>query len=276
MNPQPDWQHILEECRINIQKAIQPCLESLNEPQPNLGIGAGGDPTKPADLAAETAIVEILKSHDISCTLISEEAGIKKYGAATKNCYITVDPIDGTTNLTRKLPFFCTSIAVSNTPYLGNVYAGMIADLVHNQTYTAFANKGAFCNGEPIHTSKIQSLDKACIGLDLNAYRAILNMDFVAKIIKNTRHTRHFGANALEVCYVACGLTDAFIDLRTKIRTTDIAAGFLIAKEAGAIITDEANQSINVFLDPKQTLNFVASANMYIHKQILSLISVDL
>ncbi|MDR0373662.1 MAG: fructose 1,6-bisphosphatase [Nitrososphaerota archaeon] len=275
MNTQPNWQHIFEECKNNIQKAIQPCLKTLNEPQPKLGMGAGGDLMKPADLASESAIIETLKKHDVSFTLISEESGIKKYGFSAEDCYITVDPIDGTTNLTRNLPFYCTSIAVSNTPYLANVYAGMIADLVHDQTYVAFAGRGAFCNGKPIHTSKTQRLDEACIGLDLNAYKTSLNMDFAAKIIENTKHTRHFGANALEICYVASGLTDAFIDLRTRIRTTDVAAGFLIAKEAGTIITDKANQPINVPLDPKQTLNFVASANTDIHKQILSLISAD-
>jgi myo-inositol-1(or 4)-monophosphatase len=90
--------------------------------------------------------------------------------------------------------------------------------------------------------------------------------------VENTKHIRHFGANALEVCYVAEGLTDGFIDLRNKIRTTDVAAGFLIVKEAGGIITDLNNQPINVRLDPRQTLNFIASANLEIHKQILSLV----
>ena len=68
------------------------------------------------------------------------------------------------------------------------------------------------------------------------------------------------------------GLTDAFIDLRNKIRTTDVAAGFLIVKEAGGIVTDPENKPINVKLDPKQTLSFVASANMEIHQKILSLV----
>ena len=97
-------------------------------------------------------------------------------------------------------------------------------------------------------------------------------MVIAANLIENVKHTRHFGANALEVSHVAAGLTDAFVDLRNKIRTTDVAAGFLIAKEAGAIITDADNKPINLPLDPTQKLNFVASANNELHKQILSLI----
>jgi myo-inositol-1(or 4)-monophosphatase len=273
MKTQPDWQHIFQECKTNIQASIKPCLKTLHEPQPNLGRGAGGDLMKPVDLTAETAIVDTLKEHDVSFTLISEESGIKKYGFSPEDCYVTVDPIDGTTNLTRSLPFYCSSIAVAATAHLADVYAGMVADLIHDQTYLAFTGKGACCNGERIHTSKTRMLNEACVGLDLNAYKASLNMEFASALIENIKHTRHFGANALEVCYVAGGLTDAFIDIRGRIRTTDVAAAFLIAKEAGAVITDAANQPINVPLDPKQTLNFVASANMEIHKQILSLVS---
>ena len=76
-------------------------------------MGAGGDMMKPVDLAAETAIVETLQRHDVSFTLVSEESGIKKVGANPKDCFVTVDPIDGTTNLMHGLPFYASSIAVS-------------------------------------------------------------------------------------------------------------------------------------------------------------------
>ena len=109
-----DWQQILAECKINIQSAIKPCLKTLREPLPNLGLGAGGDAMKPVDLAAETAIVETLLKHDVSFTLVSEESGIKEYGATPQGCYLCVDPIDGTTNLMHSLPFYCSSIAVSS------------------------------------------------------------------------------------------------------------------------------------------------------------------
>lgn len=227
---------------------------------------------KPSDIAAENAIVQALQEHGVSFTLISEESGIKEYGGNPKDCYVCVDPIDGTTNLVRGLPFYCSSIAVSRTPMLDGVFVGAVIDLVHDELFYAAEDKGAYRNGKPIHTSKTTSLDEAVIGLDLNAYKAKLDMTIAAVLIENTKHTRHFGANALEVSHVAAGLTDAFVDIRNKIRTTDVAAGFLIAKEAGATITDPDNQPINVPLDPKQTLNFVASANKEIHNQILSLI----
>ena len=269
---QHDWQKIFVECKNNVRTSIKPCLATIREPQPDLGTGAGGDAIKPVDLTAETAIVETLKQHDVSFTLISEESGVKKFGSTPDECYVTVDPIDGTTNLMHGLPFYACSIAVSRQPMLANVYAGLVVDLVHDVTYTAFEGKGAYRNGKKIETSKTASLDEAVVGLDLNTYNVKKVVPKLTALIEKTKHIRHFGANALELCYVANGLTDAFVDLRGKLRTTDVAAGFLIVKEAGGTVTTPDNQALNVELDPKQTLSFIASGNMQIHKKIVSLV----
>ncbi len=154
---------------------------------------------KPVDLAAETAIVNTLNQHSVSFTLISEESGIKKYGTSPQNCYVTVDPIDGTTNLTHGLPFYAASIAVSNKPELTDVYAAMVADLPHNATYTAFKGEGAYRDGKKIETSKTTSLDDALIGLDINSYNGKFVIQNVTPLIEKSKHIRHFGANALEI-----------------------------------------------------------------------------
>jgi myo-inositol-1(or 4)-monophosphatase len=265
-----DWQQILLQCKENVAGHIQPMLRTACEPQPDLGIGAGGDHTKLVDVAAENAIVEVLLQHEISFTLVSEEAGIKEYGAQPKTYYVTIDPIDGTTNFTRGLPFYCSSVAVSDKPILSAVFAAMVTDLVHANTYIAERNKGAQCNGRKITTSQTAQLDEAVVGVDLNTYKAKEIAPQLSEFIAQTKHIRHFGANALELCFVAEGLTDAFVDLRGKLRTTDVAAGFLVLKEAGGIVTDAAGQQFDVPLDPKQTVKFVASGNPQIHNAILS------
>jgi myo-inositol-1(or 4)-monophosphatase len=267
-----DWQRILLECKNNVQVSLRTFSATIKESQPNLGRGAGGDVMKPVDLAAENAIVDTLKHHDVSFTLVSEESGIKKFGTSAGERYVTVDPIDGTTNLTRGLPFYACSIAVSDKPMLGDVYAGLVADLFHDVTYTALRGKGAYRDGEKIGPSKIVSLDEAVIGLDLNTYKVEKIAPKLTALIGETKHIRHFGANALELCYVAGGLTDGFVDLRGKLRTTDVAAAFLIVKEAGGIVSTPDDQVVNVELDPKKTLVFIASANKQIHKKILNLV----
>jgi len=273
MKSQNNWQEILSQCKNNVQASIQPCLKTIREPQPNLGTGAGGDTIKPVDLAAETAIVDTLKEYCVSFTLISEEAGVKKFGAKTESCFITVDPIDGSTNFVHGLPFYACSIAVSRKRTLNDVYAGLVADLAHDVTYMAFEGKGAYRDGKKIETSKTTALEEAVVGLDLNTYKVKDVAPKLTALIAKTKNIRHFGANALELCYVANGLTDAFVDIRGKLRTTDVAAGFLILKEAGGIVTKPDNQGLNVELDPKQTMSFVASGNLEIHKKIINLVT---
>jgi len=110
------------------------------------------------------------------------------------------------------------------------------------------------------------------VGLDLNSYKVKEIAPQLTDLIQKTKHIRHFGANALELCYVADGTTDAFIDIRGKLRTTDLAAAFLIVKEAGGTVTTPAGDALDVKLDPKQKIKFIASGNTQIHKTILSLV----
>lgn len=274
MVSQADWPQILLNCKNNVKTHVQPLHDMLKEPQPDLGIGAGGDRTKLADLTAEKAVVETLLENGISFTLISEESGTQKFGDKPDACYATVDPIDGTTNFVRFLPFFCTSIAISDKPVSSRVFAACVTDLFHDITYTAFKDKGAFRDGKKIKPSTTRSLDadETVIGLDLNTYKLKSVAPQLSNLIQETRHIRHFGANALELCYVADGLTDAFIDLRGRLRATDVAAGFFIINEAGGILTSPQGKPIDLKLDPRETVKFVASGNKEIHRRILNLV----
>jgi myo-inositol-1(or 4)-monophosphatase len=267
-----DWTPVLLQCKENVANHVYPLLKTLKEPQPDLGRGAGGDQMKLVDLAAEKAIVEVLLKNEVSFTLVSEESGIKEYGSKAKDCYVTIDPIDGTTNLVRGIPFYCSSIAVSHKPFLSDVYAALVTDLFHRNTYTATQGEGAYLNGSKISTSDVTSLEEAVIGLDLNTYKVKDVAPQLSDLIQATKHIRHFGANALELCFVANGLTDAFVDIRGKLRTTDVAAGFLILREAGGLISAPDGLQVDFKLDPAQTLKFVASGNNKIHEAILKLI----
>jgi myo-inositol-1(or 4)-monophosphatase len=271
---QTDWLQILNQCRSKVKKQIIPLLKT-QQPQLNLGIGAGGDPIKQVDLAAENAIVNTLKSQNISFTLISEESGIKKYGETPDKCYVTTDPIDGTTNLTRGIPFYATSIAVSTKPTLDSIHSALVTDLIHNVTYTAQKGKSAHRNSQKITPSEETSLDEAIIGLDLNTYKIKKMIPHITSLLQATEHIRHLGANALELCYVADGTTDVFIDVRGKLRTTDMAAAWLIIQEAKAIITTPERKPLKAKLDPKQTVKFVAAANREIHDAVVNLISTE-
>jgi myo-inositol-1(or 4)-monophosphatase len=198
---------------------------------------------------------------------------VRQYGETAPECCVTCDPIDGTTNLMRELPFYATSIAVSQGPRLNNVHAGLVADLFHGVTYFAEKGKGAYRDGQRLVPSSVVSLEEAVIGVDLNSFKVERVVPKLMGLIGRTKHIRHFGANALELCFVADGKTDAFVDIRGKLRTTDMAAAWLILREAGAVITGPDGEELRVRLDPKQRVEFVASANPEVHRIILGLIN---
>jgi myo-inositol-1(or 4)-monophosphatase len=266
-----EWLSLLRACSQNMRKKILPLIGSV-EAEVGYGVGAGGDIKKQIDIAAEDALISTLQEHKASCTLISEESGFKQIGSKPASFYVTTDPVDGTTNAIRGLPFVDISIAVSKKPYLRNIETALVADVLHNITYTAERGKGAHKNNEPIKPSDTALLEEAVIGVDLNSFKERQLVFQLIKLMETTKHLRHLGANALEMCYVADGTTDAFIDIRGKLRVTDMAAAQLILREAGGIITKPDGKSLNVPLEATQKVSFIAAANNIIYDKIHKLL----
>lgn len=262
-----DWMIILKECSQKMQKAALKYY-GLPKAAVSFGIGAGGDKSKMIDLAAEKALVDCLSKHEISCTLVSEEAGTKKIGFGPSEYYVTTDPVDGTTNAVRGLPFSANVIAVSKTPWLKDVEAAIVHDIIHDVIYSAQKNRGAFRNGQKIKPSDTSRIEDALIGVDLNTFRIKELVTKLEGLFKVGKHFRHFGANALELCYVADGRTDAFVDIRGKLRVTDIVASYLILLEAGGIILTPEGKELNIPLEATQRLSFIAAANRKIFETI--------
>lgn len=263
-----DWLSILVDASQRIRQAVLP-LFSSRETGTGLGVGAGGDEIKKVDLAAENALIQTLLDYDVSCTLVSEESGTKRIGSSPSLYFVTVDPLDGTTNALRGVPFMATSIAVSQKPNIQHVEIALVTDLYHDITYTAQKNEGAYRNQKRISPSTMRELGEAVIGLDFNTYRMAELATMLAPVLKTAKHLRHFGANALELCYVADGTTDAFIDLRGKLRVTDIAAAHLILQESGGIITSPEGKKLTTMLDPTQHVSFIAAGNMWLYETIM-------
>jgi myo-inositol-1(or 4)-monophosphatase len=88
-------------------------------------------------------------------------------------------------------------------------------------------------------------------------------------IFEKHNHIRHFGANALEMAFFARGLMDIFIDLRNKIRIQDIAAGYIIVKEAGGLILDANLNPLDTDLSYKTRISFIAAANQKILNDVI-------
>ncbi len=264
-----DWLKIVQDCAQEMKKATQKYY-GLPEAAVSFSVGAGGDNSKKIDLAAEKALIDCLNKHEISCTLVSEEAGTKKIGQESSEYYVVTDPVDGTTNAVHGLPFCAHVVAVAKGPWLKNVETAIVSDIVHDITYTAQKNKGAFKNGKAINPSKVTKIANAVIGVDLNTIKIDEFVPKLKGLFNKGKHFRHFGANAQEICYVADGSTDAFVDIRRKLRVTDMVASYLILREAGGIIVTPEGNELNVPLEATQRVSFVAAANKKLYESVIN------
>lgn len=217
--------------------------------------GAGGDISRRIDLVAEKTVIDLLRKRRIDATIIGEECG----RIEGRNGYIVMDAIDGTTNAVRGIPFYCCSLAYATDFRLSTVTDAAIIDLARGDLYYASRGKGTFLNGRRISAKKESPVDST-IGINVSGVKPAV-VERLVPIIADADHTRQFGANALEMCFLARGFLDAYIDLRGKIRPTDIAAGYLIAKEAGAKVYSDGGSDLESDLDVKTRLSYVVVAN---------------
>ncbi len=228
-------------------------------------MGADGTPTAKIDIAAEDAIVEVLKADGRSMRIISEELGERILGNSPEFS-VVIDPLDGTYNASVGIPFYNVSIAVASLN-LSYVKFGYVSNLALCEEYYAEAGKGAYLNGKRVKTSMNSELRELCVCV--YGYRQ--NVERTRKIYKNVRRVRLFGSVALELCYVASGRLDALVDVRRALRVTDVAAGQLILTEAGGLVTDGGGNSLKLPDNVTSRVEIVAS-NGRVHEKLLKLL----
>jgi len=254
-----EWLKVLKETADAVYSAVSPLL-GTEISKKVVGIGAAGDATKQIDALAEKVIIQYLEKNRISCILVGEECGTIKIDGEPE-AYVAVDSIDGTTNAIRGINFASTSIAASPIDSLNNVEAAIVMRLDNGKAYTAEKGRGAKYNGKKISPSGVKSLEEAVVAIDIS--RSPENIDRILPLLKSASHIRCLGSAALEICQVASGCLDAYIDVRGKLRTTDIAAAMLILKEAGGVILEPNGREIkNVPLTVINRFSLIAAANM--------------
>ena len=182
-----------------------------------MGRGAGGDISRTIDLTAEKTVIDVIKKRGVEATIIGEECGRIEGNQG----YIVIDAIDGTTNAICGIPFFCCSVAYATDFNLSAVSDAAIIDLARGDLYYASKHQGAFLDGKRIFV-KQECTSDSTIGINMSGAKPAM-VERLAPIIAEATHIRQFGANALEMCFVARGFLDAYIDLRGKIRPTDVA-----------------------------------------------------
>jgi len=231
------------------------------------GRGAGGDISRNIDIVAEKTVLDYLKKINFECVVLGEECGRVELSENPKG-FLIMDAIDGSANAVRGVPFFCCSLAFATEDQLSSITDAVVTNLSTGDMYWASKGKGAFLNEVPIHVQQKTPVYRI-VGVNTSGISEELLLK-LQPIFDSKNHTRHFGANALEMALFASGLMDVFIDLRDKIRIQDIAAGYLLIKEAGGLVLDADLKPLDSDLGYKTRLSFIAAANNEILNDVMS------
>ncbi len=193
------------------------------------------------DVAAEKAILEILTGAFPDFGILAEES--QPVAGASPYRWV-VDPLDGTRNYAHSIPHFCTIVALSEGD---DIIAGVIYDPVREETFTASRGQGAFLNGTPISVSETTELSRCLLSCDLGYVdeKAGLALDMLRSLWPGMYSVRLMGSAGLGVAYAASGRVDLFF--HHSLSPWDIAAGLILAEEAGGRIVDRQGNEAGLF-----------------------------
>jgi myo-inositol-1(or 4)-monophosphatase len=219
-----DWLELCRAARDDVSTVLAE-LPGRAEREPVVGAGEGGDDTTAIDRAAETAVLAHFAGLDVR--IVSEEAGIAGDGPWT----VVVDPIDGSLNAKRGIPFFSLSIAVADGGTMGDVVFGYVHDFGTAEEWTATRGGGARLQGEPLLERPKDELEILSFEATTTAYVS----ENAARFDGVAHRLRVMGSLAITLCHLAAGRVDGVVSLKAA-RSVDIAAAQLLVREQGLAI----------------------------------------
>ena len=197
------------------------------------------------DRAAEAALRAVIAERHADAVVIAEEGSPTAVASALT---FVADPLDGTTNFLHGFPWYAVSIAAVVN---GSQVAAAVLNVANGDLFTAVVGSGARRNGQPVRVSEITDPSRALIGTGFpfkHREGIAPYMDILPRLMAQTAGLRRAGSAALDLCDVACGRFDAFWELR--LAPWDVAAGILIIREAGGVVTDLAGNAAPVAHGP--------------------------
>ncbi len=222
------------------------------------------DPVTAVDKAAEAAIINVISQEKPADGILAEEGG----GAAHDDRYWIIDPLDGTVNFVHAIPHVSVSVALWDgaTPLVG-----VVIDVLRNEVFSAQRGSGAMLNGKALNVSDRSDLSKCVVATgfpyDHDVHADALSV-VLREVLREVNGLRRFGSAALDLAWVAAGRFDAYWEL--GIAPWDGAAGILLVREAGGIVTDPWGSDS----DPFKPL--VIASNTLIHEDIRSIVESHL
>lgn len=235
--------------------------------------GAYGDKQYEIDLIAEKSLVSSIGDQLPGYSIISEESGIIKAGPG--NNIVLMDPIDGSLNAIRGIPFFSSTLALANGHTFSDITSAGVIDMIRGDIYLADANRSTL-NGFPLRPSTIRELGSALISLDMKVRNPSDEGVFerVMNLVRDAKSSRVLGSAALETVYAATGKVDAFVAPLEQLRTFDCLPSIFIAGRAGAFV-----KTINLNLDTldlyrRKGISYIVSSTEELGTSILTILDL--
>ncbi|KYK20120.1 hypothetical protein AYK25_04905 [Thermoplasmatales archaeon SM1-50] len=204
-----------------------------------IGIGADGSPTAFIDAVAEDIALKELEKSEIKVNLLSEERGFIDFNGT----YVFVlDPIDGTRNACRGIPFYSTSLAIG-TSRISDIEFGLVKNIPTGDVFSAEKHRGAYLNNAPIHVCEMPSpeiLSSISLGKTYTPKAGSLS---------KKGNVRSLGSASLEMCLVAISALDYYFIGKNNLRVIDIAASTLIVREAGGFVKTITGNDLDMELN---------------------------
>lgn len=217
----------------------------------DLGLSGRREGQYVLDVRTDTAALEVLRSAGVG--VLSEESGFER-GEADE--IVIIDPVDGSTNASRGLPWYATSLCLVDRD---GPAAALVVNLASGVRYWAERGSGAFCDGVRISPSACTAVGSSIIGLNGLPPRHL-----------GYAQSRVYGAVALDLCQVAAGVLDGYVDcIHEAHGSWDVAAGSMICREAGAVVDDLFGRDLFV-LDHAARRTPVAAATPELHAQLVA------
>lgn len=219
------------------------------------------------DVAVENFLIEKLSAAFPDAKFIGEEHEATHGNVEKEGRYFIIDPIDGTTNFIHGYRHSCISIALLEN---AKVISGVVYNPYQNELFTADLGQGAFLNGESIQVSG-RKLSEALVIFGTSPYNPELfdiTIKTVERAYRNCRDVRRDGSAALNMAYIAAGRGDIYFEY--VLSPWDFAAGYLLIKEAGGIVTDIDGNDVT-FNKPSTLLaSNVSARNEFVKNCVLS------
>ncbi len=222
-----DWLAFSRDCVADLDVALER-LPTRAEREPVLRAGEGGDDTTAIDAAAEDAVVARLEALGADLLLVSEELGERTFGSGGST-RVVVDPIDGSVNCKRGIPFFSFSLAVADGPTMDDVRFGYVYDFGVREEWVAERGRGVLLDGSPLDAPPPKEPVEI---LSLEGTTTRFVADWAPAMIGVAERLRVMGSLALSLCHLAAGRVDAVCSLKPA-RSIDIAAAQLAVRERG-------------------------------------------